>query len=180
MHAWFRFERESDVLIANGRKGRGERLISDDLRDGRIVIDRSKAGVEDGITRSQLERGVFLLGSAQSHVLELPDRTLVHGKRGGQMIEAKSHEREAAAEGCERLTEDRILLALQLCEQGANGLIAGLVDAARGNQLVDQALDVLSAKSRECGHRNVIKIESIRDMQPNIAHVGVAHLENFQ
>ncbi len=60
-----RLERESDVLIIDGRKGRGERLIPDDLRDRRIVINRSEAGVEDGITRSQLKSGVLLLGSAQ-------------------------------------------------------------------------------------------------------------------
>src|SRR5580658_375301 len=127
MHPRLRFEGESDVLIADRRKGRGERLISDDLSDSRVVVNWRKAGVEDGIPRSQFESGILFLGRPQGDVIQLPDRTLVHGKRGGQLIEAKSHQREAAAEGCEWLTEDRILLALQLCEESRDGLIAGLV-----------------------------------------------------
>jgi hypothetical protein len=66
-----RLERESNVLIIDGREGRGVGLIPDDRRDGRIVINRRKTGVEDGIALSQLESGVLLLGGTQLDVLEL-------------------------------------------------------------------------------------------------------------
>src|SRR6266849_4362302 len=148
--------------------------------DGRIVKNRSEAGVQDGIARSQFKSCFLLLGGAQVDVIERLDGTLIHGKYGGQLIETKSHQREPAAEGCERLAEDRILLALQLCEKGGDGLIAGLVDAAGGNQLVDDVLDVLSSERRKRGRRNIEKIEIIRDVQPDIPHVGVAYLEDFQ
>src|ERR1700687_4896586 len=180
VNQWFRLERKSDVLIIDGRKGRGERLIPDRLRDGGIVKNWREAGVEDGIARPQFKSGFLLLGSAQVDVIERPDGTLIHRKRGGQLIEAKSHQREPAAEGRERLAEDGILLALQLCEKGGDGLIAGLVDTARGNELVDNVLDVLSAESRKCGRRNVKKLELVLDVQPDIPTVGVAYLEDFQ
>src|SRR5258707_1579586 len=108
----FRLERESDVLVIDGRKGRGERLIPDDMRDGRVVKNRREAGVEDGIARSQLESGVLCLGSAQVDVIEPPDGTLIHGKNAGHLIEAEPHQRKSAAEGGEWLAKDRILLAL--------------------------------------------------------------------
>ena len=50
-------------------------------------------------------------------MLKLFHGTLVHGKDGGQMIEAEAHEGKPAAEGCDGLAEDGILLALQLREQ---------------------------------------------------------------
>src|SRR5258708_39738709 len=108
------------------------------MRDGRVVKNRREAGVEDGIARSQLESGVLCLGSAQVDVIERPDGTLIHGKNAGQLIEAEPHQRKSAAEGGEWLAKDRILMALQLCEEDGDGLIAGLFDAARCNQLVGQ------------------------------------------
>ncbi len=113
-------------------------------------------------------------------MIELPDRTFIHGKHGRQLIEAQSHQREAPAEGRQRLAEDRILLALQLRQQSGDGLAAGLVDAAGGNQLIDQVLDVLSADSGERGRRNVEKIEIVWDVQPDVPSVAVAYLEDFQ
>src|ERR1700682_2974361 len=125
-----RLERKSDVLIIDGGKGRSERLVPDGLSDRRIIKNRRKAGVEDGVARSQFKSGFLLLRGAQVDVIERPDGTLIHGKYAGQLIEAKSHQREPAAEGRDRLAEDGILLALQLCEKSSKGLIAGLVDAS--------------------------------------------------
>jgi len=47
------------------------------------------------------------------------------------MIEAEAHEGKPAAEGCDGLAEDGILLALQLRDQSGDGGIARLVDAPR-------------------------------------------------
>jgi len=69
---------------------------------------------------------------------------------------------------------------LQLCQQGGDGLIAGLVDPAGGNQLVNLALEILSAHSRQRSCWYIEKIEVVGDVQPDISRVGVAHLKYFQ
>jgi len=57
-------------------------------------------------------------------------------------------------------------------------LPAWLMPPEETNWLI-QALDALSAKCRQRGHRNVEKIEHIRDVQPDAPGVGVAHLEDL-
>src|ERR1019366_6586102 len=63
-----------------------------DRRDGGTVINRRKTGVEDGIALSQLKSGVLFLGGPQVDVLELLYGTGIHGKRGGQLIQAEPHQ----------------------------------------------------------------------------------------
>ncbi len=62
---------------------------------------------------------------------------------------------EAAAEGRERLTEDGALLTLKLSQQRGKRLRTGLIDAAIGDQLVDQVLNVSSAQRGQRSRRDV-------------------------
>src|SRR5208337_2857646 len=57
---------------------------------------------------------------------------------------------------------------------------AGLVYTSGGNQLIDQALDILSAKRCQRGLGDIEEVEIIRDVQPDVAHVSVVYLEDLQ
>src|SRR5437868_8811541 len=64
------FQREPKVLIVERWERRDEALVRNHLRDRRIVEDRREAGIQNGKSRAQPERGGDALLSAQRHVLE--------------------------------------------------------------------------------------------------------------
>ena len=172
----FRLERESNVFITDGRKHRIGRGIPEELRDGGIADTQPITGVEDGIARAQLESGFLFLGSAQLDVIELLHGTLVHGKSGGQLIEAQPHKCESASEGGEWLVEKRTLLALQLCQKSGDGFTAGVLPRGISWLIRSEVCPPMPQR----GHRNIEKIELVGDVQPNIPRVSMAHLEDFQ
>src|ERR1700739_1270474 len=105
MNEWVGLENKSNVFVVEGRKSSGEGLVLDHLRDGGVVVNGRKAGIENGVARAELDGRFLRLGRANGHVLERAHRTLVHGERGPQLIEAQAHERKPAAKGDQRLAE---------------------------------------------------------------------------
>src|SRR5947209_7122199 len=117
MYLRLRFNRQSQVLVAERGEGGGKTLVPDNLRNGRAIEHGCKARVHDGIARAHTE-GRFVPGfCSQYRMLQVLDRTLVHLQSRSQLIEAQPHECLAATEGGEGLRENRILLSLKLCQQ---------------------------------------------------------------
>jgi hypothetical protein len=81
--------------------------------------------------------------------------TLVERKFRAELVEADASERLAPAKSRKWLAENRILLALQLCEQSGNTLRIRLVDSTTRNQLIYQVLNILPAQSRERSRWNI-------------------------
>ena len=104
------------------------------------------------------------------------DHDSLRERAAAQLIEAESGKCEAAAEGGQGLAENGILLALQLRQQAGKSGSTRLVDSAGRNQLVDERLDALSAERGQRGHRNVVQIESVGNMQADVAGEVVADL----
>src|SRR5208282_297982 len=75
--------------------------------------------------------------------------------------------------------EDGVSLALQLSKERGNAGIPRLVDAAGRDQLVDQVASGHASGGGERGRRDVVEIELIGNVQPDVAGVGVINLENL-
>src|SRR5438445_9542841 len=93
------------------------------------------------------------------------DPSFVQRELRAELVQTYSGESFAAAKGRERLTEDGVLLALELCQKRRDRRIVRLIDAAARNQLVNQILDVLPSHGRKRTGRNVEQVELVGNVQ---------------
>src|SRR5208337_1693345 len=154
-------------------------LVLQYLGNGRGVEHRGVTGVEDGIPCAHAKIGVGILRASQDGVFESFHRALIQRCLRAERPHTEPEQGQAVAERCQGLAEDVVLLSGQLREQSGDALRGRLIDSAAGDQLIDQALDALSAQGGQSRGGNVVQGELVGDLHAEAASELVVNLEDL-